>query len=122
MCTVNSGGLPCFRLHLGDLVYLPVLVVGGPLAHLLAVFEIARAHFCPVFAEPLPVSCRHSVDGLAFCPDRSTFVVVDVLFCLGSRRWHRVDSSLLAPVSQFGLQLRSPCIEARPRIRYFVAS
>src|SRR4030081_876179 len=42
--------------ELGEFDDLSGGIVGGPLAHLLAISKIARPHFAAVFSEPLPAS------------------------------------------------------------------
>src|SRR5213075_2067515 len=69
-------------LHLRDLVDLSRLVVGGPVAGLLSILEIAGSHFCTVFAEPLPVAGHDVSQFLPFGPDGAGLVVVDVFFGL----------------------------------------
>ncbi len=75
-----------FRPHRRYLGCLTILVVGGPLADLFAVFELTGAHFCSVLPEPFPVAGRHAIDGLTFCPDAAVTMILDVFLCSRSLR------------------------------------
>src|SRR5262245_50051493 len=80
-------------LHHGYFDGLPVPIVGGPLADLFAVLEVARAHDGSVLAEPLPVPRHHAVDHLALPPNRAVLVVINMLLGFGLLCRHCVDSS-----------------------------
>src|SRR5436190_17490852 len=85
-CSVKIPGrrsrlLFCF-FELGDFVDLAGFVVSGPLAGLLSFFEMTGAHFSSVFSEPFPVARGDIAGQLAFGPNRSVFVVMDVWFGL----------------------------------------
>lgn len=69
-------------------------VVCDPFPHLLAVFEVSRAHSSAVFAEPLPVSVHLAGPHSALAVDGTVFVIMDMLGDFGSCG-HGTSSSLL---------------------------
>lgn len=68
-------------LHAGNFVDATLLVVGSPLADLLAIFEMTGTHLRAVFPKPFPIPFRLSVNHGSLGPDTAVVVIFfDVVF------------------------------------------
>jgi len=76
------------RLHPCHLVELPLRVVGGPFADLLAVLEGPGTHLRPALPEPFLVTRRHACGDPPFRPDAAVFVVLGVILLCVLCFWH----------------------------------
>ena len=65
------------RFHPRDFDDTALVVIGGPLADLLAVVKISGTHDRPVLSKPLPVARENVVDDVAPGLDASVFMTVD---------------------------------------------
>lgn len=78
------------RLHFRHLINLAILVIGRPLADLLAILKMPRAHFSAILAEPLPVADHDIASHLALRPYRPVAVILDMFCALGLLLGHRL--------------------------------